>query len=105
MSGSVEQVNASRGASYQINDPGPHLVLLSPGESAYFGVGWGDFDVVKQTTQGCIDTARIASVPPNTFSALYTDAALRSICPEGGGIPRVTITALAPKSAFTIASP
>ena len=104
-SGSVEPVDDSRGSSYQINDPGPHTVALSPGGSAYFGVGWGDYDVVRQTTQGCIDTARIASVPPNTFSPLYADAALRSICPEGGGLPRVTITAVAAKSAFTIASP
>ncbi len=104
-SGSVEQVADSRGGSYQINDPGPHRVSLSPGQSAYFGVGWGDFDVIKDTTEGCIDTARIASVPPDLFSALSTVADLSRICPEGGGIPRVTITAVAPKSAFTIASP
>jgi Protein of unknown function (DUF4232) len=104
VSSSVEAIDVSRGDSYQINDPGPHVVPLSPGQSAYFGVGWGDYDAVKDTAKGCINAARVVSVPPNTFSALYTDATLTSICPEGGGTPRVTITAVAPKSAFTIAS-
>ena len=105
VSGSVEAIGVARGGSYQINDPGPHIVPLSPGQSAYFGVGWGDYDAVKDTTKGCINTAHVVSVPPNTYSALSTDATLTSICPEGGGTAKVIITAVAPKSAFTIASP
>ncbi len=105
MSGSVETIGVSYGASYQINDPGPHNVPLSPGQSAYFGVGWGDYDAVRDTTHGCINTTRVVSDPPNTNSALSTSATLTSICPEGGGSPKVTLTAVAPKGAFDIASP
>jgi hypothetical protein len=103
--GAVEATEVSRGGSYEINDPGPHTVVLPPRQVAYFGVGWGDFDMVNGTSQGCIDVARVASVPPNQYTALYTTATLNSICPEGGGTPKVEVTAVALKSAFTIASP
>jgi hypothetical protein len=104
-SGSVEDVTVTQGSSYEIDDPGPHVVTLAPGQAAYFGVGWAVFDMVDSTSQGCVDTFEVASVPPHASSALRTTAGLHDICPEGGGLPKVTVTAVAPKSAFTVSSP
>jgi hypothetical protein len=103
-SGSVEPVTLYRGGSLT-DDPGPHTILLLPGQVAYFGVGWGDWDAVKSTSQGCIDTTAVSSVPPNDFTALHAPAAMSRICPEGGGLPKVWISAVATKSAFGAVAP
>lgn len=102
--GAAEDITASRGSSYLVSDPGPHLVSLSPDQAAYFGVGWAEFDVVDATPKACIDTASIASVPPNSSAALTTKATLSRICPEGSRPPTVFTTAVALMGAWSNAS-
>lgn len=41
-SGQVISLRVRHGLSYQILDPGPQLVTLPPGATAYFGFGWAD---------------------------------------------------------------
>ena len=95
-------INDTRGSSYVISDPGPHLLVLQPGASAYFGVGWADYDVVRATSAGCATAAAVASVPPDDLTALTTPATLTHLC---GTPPAVIVTAVAFAGAFAPSSP
>jgi hypothetical protein len=65
-----------------LTDPGPARVTLTPGTSAYFGVGWWfqNFNYGGLST-GCITGASISVIPPNTKSALSTNVQLGTVCP------------------------
>jgi hypothetical protein len=90
------------GGTYQIGDPGPQLVVLAPGSSAYFGYGWSDVTQPEGSTAGCSNTTEVTSLPPGSQSALGAPAQLPSVCP--GGYP--SVTAVAVESAFAaIGSP
>ena len=59
-----------RGGAYPASyDPGPHLVTLTPGMSAYFYVGWV-IQAPNGSTQGCPVAASVKSYPPNSYTQL-----------------------------------
>jgi hypothetical protein len=89
------------GSSYQVNDPGPHMVTVQPGESTYFGFGWVDVNQPDGTDNGCVRIAQARVLAPNTDLSLTTAARLRSLLCGAGG----NVTAIAPRDAFTIATP
>jgi len=90
------------GGSYQIADPGPHRVVLTPGSSVYFGYGWGDVTPPEGSTAGCVNTVKVKSIPPDNQSPLEATAQLPSVCP--GGYPSVTAVALQ-RTFATVGSP
>jgi hypothetical protein len=91
-----------RGSSYQINDPGAHVVEVAPGATVYFGFGWADVNQeTGGTTQGCVSVASVSVVPPGSTDALDAAAPFGEVfCPPSG-----FVTAIAPKAAFTPSSP
>jgi len=89
------------GGSYQLNDPRPHVVTVQPGANAYFGFGWVDVNQPDGTTNGCVRVAQARVLAPNTDVSLTTAARLGSLLCGGGG----NVTAIAPRLAFTIATP
>ena len=89
------------GSSYQVNDPGPHVVTVHPGDSAYFGFGWVDVNVPDGNINGCVRAAEARVLAPNTDVSLTAAARLSSLLCGGGG----SVTAIAPRAAFTIAAP
>jgi len=93
-SGQIIGAAVREGGSFQIADPGPHRVVLTPGRSAYFGYGWGDVAQPEGTTAGCADSVKVKSVPPGNRLSLEATAQLPSVCP--GGYPSVTAVALEP---------
>ncbi len=59
-----------RGGAYPASyDPGPHLVTLTPGMSAYFYVGWV-IQAPNGSTQGCPVPTSVKSYPPNSYTQL-----------------------------------
>ena len=65
-------VKTSRRGAYPIGyDPGPNLVTLTPGASAYFYVGWTiNSNLPTGSTQGCALPASVKSYPPNSYTQL-----------------------------------
>ncbi len=51
-------------------NPGPHLVTLTPGTSAYFYTAWATANASNGTTQGCAVPASVKSYPPNSYTQL-----------------------------------
>ncbi len=98
-SGQVIGAAVRDGPSYQIGDPGPHPVVLTPGGSAYFGYGWSDVTQPEGSPVGCVNTVQVRSIPPGSETPLEATAQLPSVCP--GGYPSVTAVAL--QSAFAAA--
>ncbi len=98
-SGQAIGVAVRNGGSYQIADPGPRPVVLTPSSSAYFGYGWSDVTQPEGSTAGCVNTAEVKSIPPGSQAPLGARAQLPSVCP--GGDP--SVTAVAPEPAFTTA--
>jgi hypothetical protein len=88
-SGKLIGTSAIHNGSYQIFNPGPHLVTLVPGGSAYFGYGFTDV-TPSGTTAECVDTSTAKSVPPGDTTPLTTSAELPSVCP---GLRSVTAVA------------
>ena len=90
------------GDSYQINDPGVHPIVVQPRQSAYFGFGWTDVNYPDGGTEtGCVSVVSVAVIVPGTQLPLNASAPLGELfCPPGG-----TVTAIAPRSAFTPSSP
>jgi hypothetical protein len=81
---------AVHNGSYQIFNPGSHLVSLAPGASAYFGYGFADVRQPNGTTDGCVNTATAMSIPPGDTNPLTASAELPSVCP---GLRSVTAVA------------
>jgi hypothetical protein len=94
------------GGSYLLNDPGAHPVVVEPGQSVYFGLGWLDVNI--DPTAGSMDTrdctliASVAVSTPGADASLSTAAPLSSpFCPREGG----SVTAIAAADSFSIATP
>src|SRR5439155_24617214 len=64
------------GGSYQVNDPGPHVVTIQPGKSVYFGFGWIDVNQRGGGTNGCVSADGARVIVPNTDVSLTTTARL-----------------------------
>ena len=93
-SGPVIGAAVRNGPSYQIGDPGPNPVVLTPGGSAYFGYGWSDVTQPEGSPIGCVNTVQVTSIPPGSETPLPATVQLPSVCP--GGYPSVTAVALQP---------
>jgi hypothetical protein len=90
------------GSSYQIVDPGPQRVTVVPNATVYFGIGWAD---VNQATggneQGCLSIGSLSVVVAGATRALDAPARLGELyCPPG-----TSVSAIAPKGAFSPSSP
>ena len=59
-----------RGGDPIAYDPGPNLVTLTPGTSAYFYTAWGTASASNGITQGCALPASVKSYPPNSYTQL-----------------------------------
>lgn len=100
-SGNVIEMTIRRSNSYQIIDPGPHVVTIGPGESAYFGLGWIDTNL-NGDSSGCLSPAIARAIPPNDTMQLSTPVSFDAlVCPSGGA----AVTAVAPQNAFSPTSP
>jgi len=91
----------SDGNTYQINDPGPHEVVVDPGGVVYFGFGWLASNPPDGNDVGCVQSASARARLPGSDVTLRAPAQLATpICPTGG-----SVTAIAERGAFTIATP
>jgi hypothetical protein len=90
----------SHGGAYQLNDPGPRDVTVAPGETVYFGFGWVDTNPGNGDTNGCVYSARAVVRVPGSAVPLTTPARLSNVICGAG-----SVTAFAPRAAFTIATP
>jgi hypothetical protein len=105
--GQVISTPTREGSSYLVNDPGVHPVVVQPGQSVYFGLGWLDDENWDPTTGisvgvECTHVASVAVTPPGTDASLTTAAPLRSpFCPRS----LASVTAIAAADSFTIATP
>ncbi len=63
-------ISLRRSSTYEVIDPGPHLVALTPGRSVYFAVGWADLSQPGGSSAGCRDATHVRSIPPNDRRAL-----------------------------------
>ena len=101
-SGQVISLRVRHGLSYQILDPGPQLVTLPPGATAYFGFGWADVNQPAGTSAGCVTAVAARAMPPGTYQQLGAVSHLSSlVCAKMGG----ELTAVAPGPAFTPSTP
>jgi Protein of unknown function (DUF4232) len=78
--GSSLPSNVVRKGSYSFTAMAPTTVTLTPGESAYFNVGYSDVPVGSETS--CPTSASLEVTPPNSVVHLTFSAAL---APCGGG--------------------
>jgi len=89
------------GGAYLLNDPGPHTLTLRPGETAYFGFGWSAVNQPGGDVRGCTYATRERVVIPGSDVSVATRANLSSpICGRTS-----SVTAIAPRNAFKIATP
>ena len=63
-----------RGGGFLTNLPGPALVTVAPGGSAYFTLSWSDVPVGNETT--CPQASQLAVIPPNEFAPLLVPVTL-----------------------------
>ena len=92
----VIPVVEDQGSSYEIDDPGENLVVLGLGETAYFGLGWTDANMVEGgTTTGCLQAEKLQVVLPGSSLVLETGGFEAFICPGGTGPARLFVTAIA----------
>lgn len=95
---SGQTIDSSRGSSYLINNPSAQTVALGPNTSAYFGVGWAELNS-SGSSADCLNTTTVSATPPNNTAPLTISANLSDICGD------VSVTNIAPKSAFSPTSP
>lgn len=79
-SGSSLPTLVVRKGSYSFTSMAPTGVLVAPGQSAYFNIGYSDVPVGNESS--CPTSASIEVTPPNAFDHLVMTAAL---APCGGG--------------------
>jgi hypothetical protein len=100
-SGNRIPLTMSNGEAFQINDPGPHQVVVQPGGVVYFGFGWLASTQPDGSLVGCIHAAGARARLPGSDVTLTAPANLGTpICPTGG-----SVTAIAERGAFTIGKP
>jgi hypothetical protein len=98
--GSSLPSNVVRKGSYSFTAMAPTTVTLTPGESAYFNIGYSDVPVGSETS--CPTSASLEVTPPNSFVHLTFSAAL---APCGGGTLAVSPVFLATGSASQTTAP
>jgi hypothetical protein len=79
-SGASLPTNVVRKGSYSFTAMSPTTVILAPGQSAYFNIGYSDVPVGSETT--CPTSASVQVTPPNAYDQLVVTAAMS---PCGGG--------------------
>lgn len=85
--GRVLSIPMHRGGGYVFTDPGPHVVVLHPGESASFSFGG---PVITAAGGGlCPVASEVRVIPPNDYSQLAV-AVRAPACPDSG----VTVAAV-----------
>ncbi|MDQ1460836.1 MAG: hypothetical protein QOI08_2320, partial [Actinomycetota bacterium] len=100
-SGNRIPLTLSDGNTYQINDPVPHEVVVDPGGVVYFGFGWLASNPPNGNHVGCVQSASARARLPGSDVPLRAPAQLATpICATGG-----SVTAIAERGAFTIATP
>jgi hypothetical protein len=97
-------VDIRPGSTFQIIDPGPHVIAIQPGQSVYFGLGYALFNrdaAGNENMVGCTHSGSGTAVLPNTDTAVSAVAQLSlPVCPVGG-----SVTAIAAAGAFMPATP
>jgi hypothetical protein len=90
------------GSSFQINDPGAHLVVVAPGGAVYFGFGWTDANQsAGGSTRGCYAVGSASMSLPGTNRVFTAPARLNDgFCP-----PRGFVSAIAQRGDFTPSHP
>jgi uncharacterized protein YecT (DUF1311 family) len=73
--GAVLRDRVERGSGYLVTDPGPRRVVLPPGRSASYSLGFSG-DVVE----GCADGAKVRITPPDERTSL-TVSSIVTVCP------------------------
>ena len=63
-----------RSGDFLTNLPGPALVTVPPGGSAFFTLSWSDVPVGNETT--CPQASQLAVIPPNEFAPLLVPVSL-----------------------------
>jgi hypothetical protein len=79
-SGSVLPTQVVRGGGYSFTAVTPTTVVLAPGQSALFNIGYSDVPVGNETS--CPTSASVEVTPPDATDHLVLNAAL---APCGGG--------------------
>ncbi|HEX3981844.1 MAG TPA: DUF4232 domain-containing protein [Acidimicrobiales bacterium] len=79
-SGASLPTNVVRKGSYGFTAMSPTTVILAPGQSAYFNIGYSDVPVGTETT--CPTSTSVQVTPPNAYDHLVVTAAMS---PCGGG--------------------
>ena len=72
--------NVVRKGTYSFTAMSPTTVLVAPGQSAFFNIGYSDVPVGTETT--CPTSASMEITPPNDYDHLAVAA---SLSPCGGG--------------------
>ena len=79
-----------RKGNYSFTSMAPTTVIVAPGQSAYFNIGYSDVPVGIETV--CPTSASLEVTPPNAYDHLVMAAAL---APCGGGTMAVSPVFLA----------
>jgi hypothetical protein len=98
--GAALPTNVVRKGTYGFTAMAPTTVLLPPGGTAYFNIGYSDVPVGGETT--CPNSASLEITPPNAYDHLVLAATL---APCGGGTVVVSPVFLAGSDSQTTAPP
>ena len=79
-SGALLPTNVVRKGNYSFTAMNPTTLILNPGQSAYFNIGYSDVPVGTEGT--CPTSASVQVTPPNAYDHLVVAAAMS---PCGGG--------------------
>ncbi len=79
-SGALLPTNVVRKGNYSFTAMSPTTLILNPGQSAYFNIGYSDVPVGTETT--CPTSASVQVTPPNAYDHLVVAT---TMSPCGGG--------------------